>query len=351
MPTGQSPSSNSIIVGNCVSCEGLVRVSSKTKANANVRCPHCQHTFSLAALLESAVPEVEIIPNATTATATPSSAAPAYTPAPTSDPVKRELYIDKNVETGKDASGKFVVPSQLAKGARRRKSSRRSGSSSRDGSRSSSRRSDSESSSRRNNSESSSRHRDSESSSRRRDSESSSRRRDSESPSRREGSRDPSNRIVDPRPANRQAASEVRPTEAGQHTRTANPQARESSERSEGSNNSVSTSPHRSTRYRDRRALEDTEPNPAAGVLKIIAGAFLALPIAYLIVMWVFGLDPLGFGKNVGESMPFVVPSSLRADDDSDSPSDDDDSLSPEAIDTGFSGLNIGEKALKNFGQ
>jgi len=59
-------------------------------------------------LLENAVPEVEVIQQ----------------PGPTVPTPKPELYIDQTAETGKDASGKFVVPSQLAKGARRRKSSR-----------------------------------------------------------------------------------------------------------------------------------------------------------------------------------------------------------------------------------
>ena len=127
MPSGKPPSSNSIIVGNCIACEGLVRVSAKAKATSDVRCPHCQQTFPLAALLESAVPEVEIIE--------PESASAE----------KKNLYIDQNVNTGKDAAGKFVVPSQLAKGARRRKSSRRS--SSRSGSSRSSQRSESNSSS------------------------------------------------------------------------------------------------------------------------------------------------------------------------------------------------------------
>lgn len=292
MPTGQSPGPNSIIVGNCIACEGLVRVSAKTKANSNVRCPHCQQAFPLARLLESAVPEVEVV-EADSATME-----------------KSNLYIDQNVTVGRDAAGKFVVPSQLAKGARRRKSSRSSGSS-RSGPHSSSR-----------------------------------------------SSRSDSDRESTERTSSRAAVIESSP-----HDSSRNGSAR----RSDSNERSANPSPHnenregshRSTRHRDMRAVEAaaSAPNPAVAFLKVFAGAVLALPIAYLIVMWVFGIDPGGVGKRIGDKVPFIVPAAFRAEieDDSNSETDENagfDLSDPDAsseIDFGFGNLNIGSEALEGL--
>ena len=303
MPSGQSPGSNSIIVGNCIVCEGLLRVSAKAKSNAQVRCPHCQETFSLASLLESAVPEVEMLqPDASAAS---SVASPTVTATTTTDtPEKKDLYIDKGVDTSKDAAGKFVVPSQLAKGARRRKSSR---------SRSSSRSGSSSRSSRDGHRSGSSDHRSDEG-------------RGASDGSRSEGSRSESD-------------------------------ARGSNEFADDSSRSPEGASHRSTRHRDKRATQAaaSEPNPFVTFLKILAGAGIALPIAYLIVMWGFTRDPLGIGKQIGERMPFVVPAAFRAVSDDDSDSSDtageefdasqfeSDSASP------FEGLNIGAEALQGL--
>ena len=309
MPSGQSPSSNSIIVGNCISCEGLVRVSAKTKANADVRCPHCQQTFPLLRLLESAVPEVEIVGSETS---------PAVT-AVEKPGDNAGLYIDKTSEVNKDAAGKFVVPSQLSKGARRRKSSR-SGRS-RSGSRSSSRRSESDS------------YRDNR----------------SDSDYRNDGG-------TTTQEAYKDTSLNGSSLNGSDRTYESSDSSDNSSYRDEDRNDS-----HRSTRHRDRREAEadDSEPNPAVTVLKVFAGAALALPIAYLIVMWVFARDPLGIGQQLGEKMPFIVPSSLRADTQEveDSSSDDDnigfnadDSDSDSSrVDFGFGNLNIGSEALEGL--
>ena len=319
MPSGQSPRSNSIIVGNCTACEGLVRVSAKAKANSNVRCPHCQEIFPLLRLLESAVPEVEVLQ-------TNSPSTPTHTPATTTTREKRDLYIDQTAELGKkDAAGKFVVPSQLAKGARRRKSSRRSrgGSSS-----SSSNRSSSDSSSR-------------------------------------ESRQTGVYQGDDERDRAREATVQTRPVDNHRNGVVAEPHLHPHESRDHSENlNRVEGESHRSTRHRDMRAIQamNSEPNPVVTFLKVLAGGALALPIAYLIVMWVFNQDPLGIGPQLGEKIPFVVPSALRGeaaetqDSDSDSSSDglfrldeDSDPLSPNVIDSGFKQFDIGQEALEGL--
>jgi len=97
MPPGQSSDPNSIIVGNCISCEGLVRVSARTKANAAIRCPHCQETFPLLRLLESSVPEVEVVEPAMGANTSAETG-------PAKETQSANLHIDKGAETGSSES-------------------------------------------------------------------------------------------------------------------------------------------------------------------------------------------------------------------------------------------------------
>ena len=325
MPSGHPPTPNPLIVGNCIACSGLVRVSATANANADVRCPHCQQAFPLARLLESAVPEVEVVePHA---------------------PVKKptqNLYIDQTAETTKDASGKFVVPSQLAKGARRRKSSR---------SRSNSSRSRSSSSS--SETERSSRHRsDSRSHG---DARPSSRRKPSPQEQLDERVDETSRRTRHPENESRNAP----PPGIESLDREPEPlvQPRGSSDHSE-----LPLSSHRSTRHRDARAAEahNAQSNPAADFFKMLVGACLALPIAYLIVMWVFSQDPLGIGRGLGEKLPFLVPSALRADAEYDADNDNDTPVATDqsfldfgdddgSLKDSFERINIGGEALKGL--
>ena len=55
-------------------------------------------------------------------------------------------------------------------------------------------------------------------------------------------------------------------------------------------------------------------------VLKIALGGFLAIPIAYLLIMWIFNKDPLNVAPSIGKTIPFVVPESLRAEKDPNEP-------------------------------
>jgi len=279
MPPGQSSDPNSIIVGNCISCEGLVRVSARTKANAAVRCPHCQETFPLLRLLESSVPEVEVVEPAMGANTSVETGSAKGTQS-------ANLHIDKGAEAGKDASGKFVVPSQLAKGARRRKSSRR----------------------------------------RRRESSSSAQ---SDHESSRESRRN-------------HASSESRERSSGADEHS---QSRDS----EG----VAQQSHRSTRHRDSRIEQErkAENSAVSDFAKVLIGAMLALPIAYLIVMWVFARDPLGIGDRLSKIVPFIVPRVFHEDSNADpdpTPKASTDEF--EDFESAFDDLSIGEEALQGQG-
>lgn len=238
MPQGQPPSST--IVGNCIACQGLVRVPSTINAQSNVRCPHCQETFAIGILLDQLVPELEIIsPNESD-----------------SENDKPPLYIDKQVDQLKDDAGKFVVPSQLAKGARRR-------------GRSKSRRSRSRSS---------------------RDPESHSSDRTDER------SRSSSNSNSSSR-----SNSTAPQTDAAQIAGSERTNAREVSFERQRSSSS-------------RSSARVAERNSAFEFIKVMAGAALAIPIAYLVVLWAFGQDPLALGRPIGNAAPFLVPEKYRAD-------------------------------------
>lgn len=101
-----------VILGNCVSCSGIVRVPISAPANSTVRCPHCSESFGLAEILSKAIPELELVQEDT----------PYARPA---DAVSTEKEIEPRVPRDR-----FVVPEQLSEGAKRRSRSSRSGSSS-----------------------------------------------------------------------------------------------------------------------------------------------------------------------------------------------------------------------------
>jgi glutaredoxin len=268
MPEGQS--SSSIIVGNCLACEGLVRVPATMNAKSTVRCPHCQETFSLLVLLDQAVPELEIVDADEKAG---------------SD--KPELYIDKQLRDQKDGTGKFVVPSQLAKGARRRGRSRRSKSRS----------------------------------SRRREAHE---RSQSQSPSFDE---------------NRSAATEI-----SDSIETDRDKLNIDAVETRRDRNSQSINSRRPT-------VSTIERNPIAEMLKVALGAAVAIPIAYLVVLWGFGQDPLGFGRPIGKVIPMLVPEKFRNVQSEDLLTDPG-GQAVEALDlkTDSSGIsNIGSEALKGL--
>ncbi|MFK7768473.1 MAG: hypothetical protein AB8B55_14725 [Mariniblastus sp.] len=56
--------------------------------------------------------------------------------------------------------------------------------------------------------------------------------------------------------------------------------------------------------------------NGALEVAKVVVGGLLAIPIAYLLIMWLFNKDPLSIAPSISNTVPFAVPNSLRPDDD-----------------------------------
>lgn len=96
----------SVIIGNCLGCHGLVRIPESANAKSKVRCPHCGDSYPLQQVLIDAVPELELLVDETAS------------------------QSDQNAEVEKksEAKEKFVVPVQLSKGAKRsnRRSRRRS---------------------------------------------------------------------------------------------------------------------------------------------------------------------------------------------------------------------------------
>lgn len=97
-------SPESSILGNCLSCEGLVRIPVKSAADSKVRCPHCSTEYRLNEILNESVPALEIIEE-------------------TSDSVAAPLIMEQPTVIQKDT---FVVPPQLVEGARKRRSTNES---------------------------------------------------------------------------------------------------------------------------------------------------------------------------------------------------------------------------------
>jgi hypothetical protein len=215
--------SESIIIGNCLSCRGLVRVPAKAPAKSVVRCPHCSESYQLAEILDQAVPELELVEGA-------------------SDESDVAVVDKVLIKTDQDKEGeereKFVVPPQLSQGARRR--------------------------------------------------------------SRRRSSSNEASDSVD-----HSAVSRVNTSESGGLDY---PRRRSSSTgRSRSSSRSSSKS---------RRGHR--EPNAVVELVKIVLGGLLAIPIAYLLVFWIFKQDPLNVGPSLGNVVPFLVPAEFRDDTDAD---------------------------------
>lgn len=197
--------SGSLILGNCLSCQGLVRVPAKAPSDSMVRCPHCSESYRLAQIIDQAVPQLEIVADAK--------------PEPVVARVDQVLINERE---------SFVVPPQLSKGARR-SGRRRSNSGS--------------------------------SSERKRSGESS-----------RNGERDTA------------ARSKSSPS---------------------GGNGvpSFATS--------SRRPKTSTR-NPTVEMIKVVVGGLLAIPIAYMLVLWVFQQDPINVAPKINQVAPFLVPAALR---------------------------------------
>ena len=96
-------SPDSSILGNCLSCQGLVRVPVKSSADSKVRCPHCSNEYRLSEILDESVPALEIIDDA-------------------QQPVAIAPVIEEPEPFQKEV---FVVPPQLSDGAKRKRRKRK----------------------------------------------------------------------------------------------------------------------------------------------------------------------------------------------------------------------------------
>lgn len=222
-----SSGSSAPIIGNCIQCQGMVRIPAKTTPKAEVRCPHCGHTFALLAILERLVPELEVVESESS--------------------IERPV-IDTEV---KKENGKFVVPSQLSKGARR--GYRRGGSS---------RESEKESSS----------------------------------------NSKPNLGLSDEIKLAEVTESENGVAISEKPSRALSPRESKTRDRRDRERN----------QSRRRSKSRATPSSPLVEAIKVVLGAVLAIPIAYLLVFWIFRADPLDVGPSLSKSVPFLVPAQFR---------------------------------------
>jgi hypothetical protein len=66
---------------------------------------------------------------------------------------------------------------------------------------------------------------------------------------------------------------------------------------------------HSSQRY---RRIKQEKQDPSLEVVKIILGGAMAFPIAYLILLWGLGQDPLRLAPSLSKTIPFIVPMKMR---------------------------------------
>ncbi len=257
-----------IIVGNCIYCDGLVRIPVSASPQSTVRCPHCGESFKLASVLDDSVPTLEIVEE-------PASQTSATAP--------RRINLDSsNQDPNREPGTKFEVSPILKKGAKKRRKKRRrskeaseqeekeplgrshvvSGQEIETGSKSAG---------------------------------------DVESKGEHGG-------------GNRSALISDWPGDAVGRDDSA-PLIREA-DAMEGANRSRSKDDggrvRREPPTRPKNRPRKKSDGGGFEMVKIILGAMLALPVAQLLVWWVFGQDPLDFGPGVGAVLPAVVPADLR---------------------------------------
>ncbi len=251
-----------MILGNCISCNGLMRVPVTTDVTHVACCPHCEKRFPVQQLIASAIPAAEIIEG---------EVAEDYTPVV--DRV-REPVDDDAVKP----RVKFEVPKQIYNGAKHRRR-------------------------------------------RRRRSRGSDERKEQavKEAQRSRGSRPKINASSVP-VASTQSASDAESadTKVIDEVPTASSRSNSASTSSfSSSSSSSSRSPSSSSRSsrgksssrRSSSSQPEEEPDSVVEWLKIGVGGFIAFPLAYLGLMWIVGLDPFGIAPTIHRVAPFVVPS------------------------------------------
>ena len=117
MIESESKTPSQFVIGNCLSCHNVVKVPTNASPDQKAKCPSCQTIFLLREILEQAVPTLEIIDDEDDVPQETNSE-----PIPIVDQIKDY----SNVADGKPRE-KFVVPNQLAAGAKRKRRRRSSG--------------------------------------------------------------------------------------------------------------------------------------------------------------------------------------------------------------------------------
>ncbi len=263
-----------MILGNCISCNGLMRVPVTTDVSHVACCPHCDKRFPVQQLIAEAIPAAEIIEG---------EVAQDYTPAV--DRVREP--VDENVVKPRT---RFEVPKQIYNGAKHRRR-------------------------------------------RRRRSRSSDERKEQamKDNDRGRSTRPKINPSSVPLAATQAAPDQAVPTSEKSDTKAIDEVPVDSSgSRSSSSRSSSSSSPSSESRSSESRSSrnrsssrrsssrdqqEEEEPDSAVEWLKIGAGGFIAFPLAYLGLLWIAGLDPFGLAPTIHNVVPFVVPSSFVEDD------------------------------------
>ncbi len=260
-----------MILGNCIACNGLMRVPVTTDVTHVACCPHCEKRFPVQQLIASAIPAAEIIEG---------EVAQDYTPVV--DRVREPA--DENAVKPRV---KFEVPKQIYNGAKHRRR-------------------------------------------RRRRSRSSDERKEQaiKEAERSRTGRPKINASTVPVATTQSASSTVEETTADEATSAVkvvdevpreSARSRSSSSGSSSSRSSSSESrSSRSSKSSSRRSSSsepEEEPDSVVEWLKITVGGFIAFPLAYLGLMWIVGLDPFGLAPTIHKVVPFVVPSRFVEDD------------------------------------
>lgn len=314
-----------MILGNCISCNGLMRVPVTTDVTHVARCPHCGVRFPVQQLIASAIPAAEIMDG---------EVAENVLPIVDRIKAKADEVVDK-------PRRKFDVAKQLHDGAKHRRRRRRR----------------SRSSEQRDGSSGESRGR-----SRPFDTSGSSNDRTNSTRSRIDATSVP---VAATQPLAAAESAEVEIVDADRLPSGDSSSDNSSSDNSaamdsvpnprsldrpvsRSSSNSSSRSSSRSadqgsvrrqtsSRRHGASPVEDDIPeNSFLEIVKIALGGLIAFPLAYLGLMWIAGLDPFSLAGPIQNVAPVFVPPSLME--------EDQDDISPAIDGDGFDGDGFDEE-------
>ncbi len=256
---------NQRVLGNCPTCQRLMQIPLVTDVSSVAKCPHCQHKIPVRDLLSSVVPEAEIVDESGDDT-------PGFM-------VDRQREYDND---GFKSREKFEVPKQLYEGASRRSRKRRS--------------------------------------------------------------KKLKERLANGDSSKQEPSATERLARSERGGRSANRTEHTQRKSQNGTVGQVSSST--GVKVKDRRSpptasalqsvpqprrrssdVEDDSEYGVMEVLKLLFGGLIAAPLAYLILLWLLGVDPLGMASTFESVSPAIIPPSLRSetgtDDANDPPSSD----------------------------